>query len=79
MNYVYEPEVQAPITAYINYVTPVDGVKEIFEKSEADKPLAKDPLIFPSDEFTADCTAQVNPPVESAEQITEEFEDVVSG
>ena len=47
MNYVYEPEVQAPITAYINYVTPVDGVKEIFEKSKADKPLAKDPLIFP--------------------------------
>jgi spermidine/putrescine transport system substrate-binding protein len=79
MNYVYEPEVQAPITAYINYVTPVDGVKEIFEKSKTDKPLAKDPLIFPSDEFTADCTAQVNPPVESAEQITEEFEDVVSG
>ncbi len=33
MNYVYEPEVQAPIAAYIHYVTPVDGVKEIFEQS----------------------------------------------
>ena len=32
MNYVYEPDVQAPITNYIQYVTPVDGVQEIFEK-----------------------------------------------
>jgi spermidine/putrescine transport system substrate-binding protein len=78
MNYVYEPEVQAPITAYINYVTPVDGVKEVFLE-EGDKALAKNPLIFPSDEFTKDCTAQVNPPVESAEEITGAFEDVVSG
>ena len=78
MNYVYEPEVQAPITAYINYVTPVDGVKEIFEK-EGDKGLANDPLIFPDEEFTKDCTNQVNPPVESAEDITGAFEDIVSG
>jgi spermidine/putrescine transport system substrate-binding protein len=78
MNYVYEPEVQAPITAYINYVTPVDGVKEIFEQ-EGDKALAKDPLIFPSDEFTKNCSAQVNPPVESTEEITRAFEDVISG
>jgi spermidine/putrescine transport system substrate-binding protein len=78
MNYVYEPKVQAPITAYINYVTPVDGVKEIFEK-EGDKDLAKDPLIFPSEEFTKNCSAQVNPPVESTEEITRAFEDVISG
>jgi spermidine/putrescine transport system substrate-binding protein len=78
MNYVYEPKVQAPITAYINYVTPVDGVKEVFEK-EGDQDLAKNPLIFPDDEFTKDCTAQVNPPVESTEDITSEFEDIVSG
>ena len=32
MNFVYEPEVQADIAEFINYVTPVAGVKEILEK-----------------------------------------------
>lgn len=48
MNYVYDPEVQARIAAYVNYVTPVNGVKEIL--AEDDPELAEDPLIFPSDE-----------------------------
>jgi spermidine/putrescine transport system substrate-binding protein len=77
MNYVYEPEVQAPITDWVTYVTPVDGVQEIFEKEGSKQ--AENPLIFPDEEFTADCTAQVNPPVESTEDITGAFEDVVSG
>ena len=34
MNYVYEPKVQANIDAYVNYVTPVEGVKQILEKQE---------------------------------------------
>jgi spermidine/putrescine transport system substrate-binding protein len=77
MNYVYEPEVQAPITDWVTYVTPVDGVQEIFEKEN--NPLAKDPLVFPDDKFTANCSTQINPPEESTEEITGEFEDVVSG
>ena len=59
-------------------MTPVDGVKEIFEK-EGDKARADNPLIFPDEEFTKDCTTQVNPPVESTEDITGAFEDIVSG
>jgi len=27
MNYVYDPQVQADIAEYVNYVTPVSGVK----------------------------------------------------
>lgn len=77
MNYVYEPEVQAPITDYIQYVTPVAGVQELFQK-EGNK-QAENPLIFPDDEFTSKCTTQLNPPVESTEEITSEFEDIVSG
>jgi spermidine/putrescine transport system substrate-binding protein len=77
MNYVYEPEVQAPITNYIQYVTPVTGVQEIFEKEGNNQ--ATNPLIFPDDKFLAKCDPNVNPPVESAEEITSEFEDVVSG
>jgi spermidine/putrescine transport system substrate-binding protein len=48
IDFVYRPEIQAPIAAYINYQTPVKGVKEIFEKT--DPKLAQSQLIFPSDE-----------------------------
>ena len=45
IDYVYQPEVQAPIEAYINYICPVNGTKEVMEKSDPE--LAKNPLIFP--------------------------------
>jgi spermidine/putrescine transport system substrate-binding protein len=47
MNYVYDPKVAAKITAYVNYVSPVKGVKE--ELAKTDPKLASDPLIFPTD------------------------------
>jgi spermidine/putrescine transport system substrate-binding protein len=47
MDFVYRPEIQADIAAYVNYVPPVKGVKEIIEKDDPD--LAKSPLVFPSD------------------------------
>ena len=49
IDYVYLPEVQAPIEAYINYICPVDGVKEVLAKT--DKALAENPLIFPDAAF----------------------------
>ena len=45
MNYVYKPEVQANIAEYVNYVTPVEGVKQVLAKREPK--LAKNQLIFP--------------------------------
>jgi len=51
MDFVYEPEIQADIAAYVNYICPVLGVKEIFEKR--DPALAENQLIFP-DEKTLD-------------------------
>ena len=33
INYVYDPEVQADIAEYVNYVTPVAGVKEILARA----------------------------------------------
>jgi spermidine/putrescine transport system substrate-binding protein len=51
MNYVYEPEVAAKIAAYVNYISPVKGVKEILVKQ--DPKLANNPLIFPSEEIAA--------------------------
>jgi spermidine/putrescine transport system substrate-binding protein len=47
MNFVYEPAIAAKIAAYVNYIPPVNGVKEIFQKT--DPKLASNQLIFPSD------------------------------
>lgn len=66
MNYVYEPENQAQIVEYVNYISPVSGVKEILAKK--DPALAENDLIFPSEEFLADCTNQVSPPGDETEK-----------
>jgi spermidine/putrescine transport system substrate-binding protein len=79
MNFVYEPEVQADIAEWVNYVTPVDGVQEIL--ADKDPQLAENELIFPTEEFTAPCDQQPDPPGTDEEQqeVTETFQDVVSG
>jgi spermidine/putrescine transport system substrate-binding protein len=45
MNYAYDPKVAAKIAAYVNYICPVTGAKEVLEKTDPD--LANNPLIFP--------------------------------
>jgi spermidine/putrescine transport system substrate-binding protein len=45
MNFVYDPNVQAQISDYVNYVPPVKGVQQVLQKM--DPPLAKSPLMFP--------------------------------
>ena len=52
IDYVYQPEVQAPIEAYINYICPVNGVKEVLAKE--DPALAENQLIFPDEAFLED-------------------------
>jgi spermidine/putrescine transport system substrate-binding protein len=54
INYVYDPKVQADIAEYVNYVTPVKGVKQILAKR--DPKLARNQLIFPSQQYTKNCT-----------------------
>jgi spermidine/putrescine transport system substrate-binding protein len=46
MNFVYEPKVAAEIEAYVNYICPVVGAKEILLKQ--DPSIAKNTLIFPT-------------------------------
>jgi len=79
MNFTYEPEVQADIAEFVNYVTPVAGVREIL--AERDPKLAEDPLIFPDAEFTADCVPFTEPPGDDqdVQDVTEAFQEVVSG
>jgi len=47
MNFVYDPAIAAQIAAYVNYVTPVKGAKEVLVKTDPD--LANNQLIFPDD------------------------------
>ena len=79
MNYVYEPENQAQIAEWVNYVSPVKGVKEILEQKDPD--LANNELIFPSDEFVENCWNQTSPPGDDAQvkEVEEAFQNVITG
>jgi spermidine/putrescine transport system substrate-binding protein len=77
MNYVYDPTHQAQIAAYNSYVTPVDGVKEVFQKTNPD--LVNDPLIFPTEEFTKNCSTQPNLTGTEEQTVTKAFEGVLQG
>jgi spermidine/putrescine transport system substrate-binding protein len=79
-DFAYRPEVQADIAAFVNYVTPVDGVKEILAEGD-DPSLAENPLIFPDEQFTENCTYQVDPPgnAEDRADVEEAFQEVVAG
>jgi len=78
MNYVYEPEVQANIAEYVNYVTPVEGVKEVLAKRDPE--LAKNQLIFPSASFTKNCSATpVFKSEEEEQKVIKAFDSVLNG
>ena len=79
MNFAYEPEVQADIAEFVNYVTPVAGVKEIL--AERDPKLAENEFIFPTEEFTADCFPYQEPPGDDADiqEVEEAWNEVISG
>jgi hypothetical protein len=79
MNYAYEPRNQVQITEYNSYVTPVDEVGEIIK--EDDPKLARSQLVFPDDEFTANCSFVDAPPggPEVEQRVEQAFQDVVTG
>jgi spermidine/putrescine transport system substrate-binding protein len=77
MNYVYDSENQAQIATFNHYVTPVEGVEEVFKKRDPE--LVNDPLIFPTDEFTKNCSPQPELTGEMEERVTKAFEGVLTG
>jgi spermidine/putrescine transport system substrate-binding protein len=77
MNYVYDPKNQAQIEAYVNYVSPVAGTKDIMLKEDPE--LADNQLVFPDDQFTAKCDSAPVISGEEEQKITEAFESVVNG
>ena len=73
-DFVYDPKVQADISAFVQYVTPVKGVEEI------DPSLAENVLVSPPDDFTADCSTQPDPPgsEEDVQEVNEAFQAVIT-
>ena len=75
MNYVYEPEVAAKIAAYVNYVTPVKGTRDILAKDDPE--LAENDLVFPDSATLGRLSGYPNLTVEEERQMDEAFQAVV--
>jgi spermidine/putrescine transport system substrate-binding protein len=72
VNFVYDPQVQADIAEYVNYVTPVKGVQEILRKRDPE--LARNQLIFPSQSYTRNCSFEPVLGGAQGEKVTEAFQ-----
>ncbi len=80
MNYVYDPVQAAQITAYVQYVTPVRGVKEELIKMGGDAAaLADSPILFPSADDLARLKVFADLPTEVDEAITKRFLTITGG
>ena len=77
INYVYDPVHQAQIEAYVNYVSPVEGTKEVLEKEEPE--VANNKLIFPPASFTKKCSIQPSPTGKEEQNINRAFNAVLNG
>ncbi|HEX6229148.1 MAG TPA: spermidine/putrescine ABC transporter substrate-binding protein [Solirubrobacterales bacterium] len=75
MDFVYQPEVEVDITEYVEYIPPVQGVKDLLQKRGSE--LADSPIVFPTEEFTKDCTDQDSPP--DLEPVNEAWQEVITG
>jgi len=77
IDFVYDPKVQADIAEYVNYVTPVKGVKEILAKR--DPALANNQLIFPSPSYTKNCSFEPALAGKLGEEVNKAFQAVLVG
>jgi spermidine/putrescine transport system substrate-binding protein len=75
IDFVYRPEIQADIAEYVNYICPVNGVKEILAKR--DKSLASNQLIFPDEAFLADTFIFRGLKPDEETQLDEAFQKVI--
>ena len=79
MDFVYDPEQAAQITAYVQYVSPVKGVREIIA-ANADPDiaaLAESPLLFPDDEMSARLKAFANLTEDVEAEFDKAFSDII--
>ena len=75
MNYYYEPEVAATLSAWVNYICPVEGAREAMEK--VDPSLVDNPLIFPDADFLSNAAAFMALDEKKREQYERDFTKVI--
>jgi spermidine/putrescine transport system substrate-binding protein len=76
MNYVYDPHIAALIEDYVNYICPVKGAKEELEKIDPD--VAKNTLIFPTDEMLNN-VKNIDANALNNEKYITEWQNLISG
>ncbi len=76
MNFYYEPMNAALVSAWVNYISPVQGTQEAMAK--VDKSLVEEPLIFPTDEFLAQAFSFMATDDKTAEQYERDFQTAIS-
>ncbi len=80
MNFVYDPVNAAKITAYVQYVSPVIGVRDELIKLGGDAAaLADSPLLFPSDEDKTRLRVFGEMSEELDQQVTDRFISIIGG
>lgn len=75
MNYYYDPEVAAEVAAYVNYVCPVLGADKAME--EISPELVENPLIFPTEEYLAQTTAERQLSLDEESLFQNMFQEVI--
>jgi spermidine/putrescine transport system substrate-binding protein len=77
IDYYYEPEVAAKLSAWVNYICPVEGARDAMVK--IDDTLVDNPLIFPSEEDLKDTFDFMVLNEKQSQQYEGEFSDVTGG
>ncbi|HEY7456036.1 MAG TPA: spermidine/putrescine ABC transporter substrate-binding protein [Solirubrobacterales bacterium] len=75
MDFVYRPEVAVDITEWVEYISPVEGVRGLLETRGSE--LAESQIVFPTEAFTRNCTGQNTPP--ELERVNEAWQEVLTG
>ena len=77
INYYYDPEVMAQVVAYVNYISPVKDVEPLVAADDPE--LAKNQLIFPSEETLARAHVFRGLSAEEETKYTKAFQTLVTG
>lgn len=81
MDFVYQPDVAAQMTAWINYISPVPTAKPILSKAKDayTRQVAQSPLVFPTKEMESRLHNYANLDPKEEEEWNDLFNEVIEG
>ncbi|MDQ3940013.1 MAG: extracellular solute-binding protein, partial [Actinomycetota bacterium] len=81
MNFVYQPDIAAQMTAWINYISPVPRAQEILTQATDayTRQVASSPLVFPTPDMESRLHHYKNLTEEEEQEWNELFDAVVQG